>query len=151
MSVTASDPHGAKTRLKINLTVNDTVSTSVPNKDIKPVTRAVVNGSAALQKADGSEVTSLSQLSAGDTLKINVRLKNTSELPITATLLIVKYDDGGVTESVTTKVIVIPATDGEPDYTTVRDYVVDNNSGSVEVMLWDSATNLNSLIDPIRI
>lgn len=151
VSVTASDPHGAKTRLKINLTVNDTVSTSVPNKDIKPVTRAVVNGSAALQKADGSEVTSLSQLSAGDTLKINVRLKNTSELPITATLLIVKYDDGGVTESVTTKVIVIPATDGEPDYTTVRDYVVDNNSGSVEVMLWDSATNLNSLIDPIRI
>ena len=151
VSVTAADPYGAKATLKINLTVNDAVSTSIVNMDIKPVTKAMVNGSVTLKKADGSNVTSLSQLNAGDTLKVNVSLKNTSELPVTTTLIIVKYDANGVVESVTTKVIVIPSTGGDPDYTTVRDYVVENNSGSVEVMLWDSATNLNSLIDPIRI
>lgn len=149
--VTAADEQGAKARLRIAVTVKDATSVSVPNKDIKPVTRETVQGSMELKKADGSNVTSLSQLNAGETLKINVSLKNTSELPVTTTLLIVKYDANGVVESVTTKGIVIPSTGGDPDYTTVRDYVVENNSGSVEVMLWDSATNLNSLIDPIRI
>lgn len=149
--VTAADEQGAKARLRIAVTVKDATSVSVPNKDIKPVTRETVQGSMELKKADGSNVTSLSQLNAGEILKINLSLKNTSELPVTTTLLIVKYDANGVVESVTTKGIVIPSTGGEPDYTTVRDYVVENNSGSVEVMLWDSATNLNSLIDPIRI
>lgn len=150
-AVAATDSYGEKTVLNLTLTVNDAVSSTTVNKDIKPVTKATVNGSVVLKKADGSNVTSLSQLNAGETLKINVSLKNTSELPVTTTLLIVKYDANGVVESVTTKVIVIPSTGGDPDYTTVRDYVVENNSGSVEVMLWDSATNLNSLIDPIRI
>lgn len=150
-AVAATDSYGEKTVLNLTLTVNDAVSSTTVNKDIKPVTKATVNGSVVLKKADGSNVTSLSQLNAGETLKINVSLKNTSELPVTTTLLIVKYDANGVVESVTTKVIVIPSTGGDPDYITVRDYVVENNSGSVEVMLWDSATNLNSLIDPIRI
>ena len=148
-SVTATDSYDGKATLQLNITVNDAVSTSVPNKDIQQVTREVVNGTISFSKTDGTEVTSLTQLNAGDTLKINLSLKNTSEIPVTATLIIVKYDTNGVVESVTTKVVVIPTTNGEPDYTAVRDYIVDNNTGHIEVMLWDSATNLNSLTDPI--
>ena len=64
---------------------------------------------------------------------------------LTATVVVVKYGENGGVEDVKTNVLVVPVTGG---YELSIDYTLENNKGSIAVMLWDSLSGMNAFGRP---
>ena len=139
-------PEGAVTaRVMFFVPRGQAAEFSVDSVGLKGTTKEpLVFGRFAAYKG-AEKLSGLSQAKAGDTVTLKTTLKNVSDDILTATVVVVKYGENGGVEDVKTNVLVVPVTGG---YELSIDYTLENNKGSIAVMLWDSLSGMNAFGRP---